>query len=1290
MNYLKKTLAIFLMVCMLAGMMPTGTAFAAADVPEGSVTVEETATGSSAPEEKSATTTETKDAGTTPSEPSTPSTPSEGTDPAAGAGAGGAGDACTHDQSTWVAIPGKAATCTEKGLTEGKRCPTCNKTTVEQTEIPALGHTWVNGVCSVCSTPCEHKKDENGEKVSAWNHTDSAKSVCDVCKLECTHASTVEDPKAEPNCTTAGHEAGTKCTVCGKYTTGGAAIAALGHKWDYTDPNLAKCTNSGCGLSCSHKKTEGDKTTKLFENGTCTNCNYTCPHKTTENGAEKSALDAAGICTLCGSACKHEKLTGNKCDFCGKSFEAMVTSAVAAAADDAQIGTKIYPTLAEAVADMTESGTITLLQNVTSSKLIYFHKPLEVTLDLGGHTLEVTVSNCAVYVDAGSLTIRNGTIKYDRENVGAVNVGSGAALTLESDATVESRGPGTDGNYYGIDVVGSGTRATIKGKVYGYFSAVCVLGDGNGTATVDIYGNLEGHYYALAGNGANHGTEINIHEGANLSSGSTAIYHPQNGTMNISGGTITGGETGVEVRAGTVNITGGTITGNGNPFGAGGNVSGTTTVGAGLAVVQHTTKLPINVTVSGGTISGVRAIYEEDIQGNGVAENGSVSISVKGGELKGEVYSGDDNITFSEGAALELIAEVTAKPDAADPKLATVDHAYVHAGATNRIKANGATSVQLPKKALAECAPSDNAINTVVTIETADADVSLDAAALRTINTAVTAADGSATVHVEKVAETKDGKKFQVYITDQDGNPIASNGATLDGGKATVVLKGIMTEPKQVKHYDLQADGITNKFMVHIVKPDFTYDADKDTVTVTIDHFSYLETSMEAVPVAPEITTTEADLPTAYIGKEYPETKLDATGTKPITWSKDETTNAWPSWLTLESTGTIKANGPVPEGTTDTTITVKAENDAGSVTKDFTITVEEYVVARLYDENFNELAACSTVQEAVDAAEAFGDDAYYTVILEKDSPSEDVKINDANVILMGDVVGGEAFRLKSITFGSGCEGSAVLIEAGTVTVEQGAAAYLGEGNNITRVVNKNMVGNVDNPDASVLIDGGHYGSLIPSTRGSYLVTGGTFKNPIPMEYCRFDIDADGNIVLDENGEPKIVQRYAKYNSSLGAYEIVPFKFDITAVSNSGYHMPGSRKTLVFSTNLDYDLAVRDSDKATITLTYGKSSKDISSVCKITKDKNGKAQFTLDANTLNKLALGRYTLTYDGPTGRDSMYFHISNTVKTGDTSNIGLWMGIMGVSVVALCAVAALLVIKSKKKNGGAKGKDDK
>jgi len=58
-----------------------------------------------------------------------------------------------------VILPGKAATCTEDGLTEGKKCSTCGETIVAQTKIDKLGHTVVIDA-AVAPTCCESGRTE--------------------------------------------------------------------------------------------------------------------------------------------------------------------------------------------------------------------------------------------------------------------------------------------------------------------------------------------------------------------------------------------------------------------------------------------------------------------------------------------------------------------------------------------------------------------------------------------------------------------------------------------------------------------------------------------------------------------------------------------------------------------------------------------------------------------------------------------------------------------------------------------------------------------------------------------------------------------------------------------------------------------------------------------------------------------------------------------------------------------------------------------------------------------------
>ena len=56
------------------------------------------------------------------------------------------GEALGHTEEI---LMGKDATCTEAGLTDGKKCSVCGTVLAEQTEIPA-GHTLENGICTVC------------------------------------------------------------------------------------------------------------------------------------------------------------------------------------------------------------------------------------------------------------------------------------------------------------------------------------------------------------------------------------------------------------------------------------------------------------------------------------------------------------------------------------------------------------------------------------------------------------------------------------------------------------------------------------------------------------------------------------------------------------------------------------------------------------------------------------------------------------------------------------------------------------------------------------------------------------------------------------------------------------------------------------------------------------------------------------------------------------------------------------------------------------------------------------
>ena len=56
-------------------------------------------------------------------------------------------DSAEHVQED---LPGEEATCTEPGKSKGAKCSICDRIMIRQTELPATGHDYVDGVCTNC------------------------------------------------------------------------------------------------------------------------------------------------------------------------------------------------------------------------------------------------------------------------------------------------------------------------------------------------------------------------------------------------------------------------------------------------------------------------------------------------------------------------------------------------------------------------------------------------------------------------------------------------------------------------------------------------------------------------------------------------------------------------------------------------------------------------------------------------------------------------------------------------------------------------------------------------------------------------------------------------------------------------------------------------------------------------------------------------------------------------------------------------------------------------------------
>ena len=255
-------------------------------------------------------------------------------------------------------------------------------------------------------------------------------------------------------------------------------------------------------------------------------------------------------------------------------------------------------------------GVCTLSADVVLSSSLEIEK--NVVLDLNGHTITPADTFAG---DSLIIVLHGGTLSV-QDSVGTGKISTGTANT---DVFV-------------------GVKMTKAGCDYSQKASLVLTS-----------GTIEGYSFGISGNGnADRGnTSITINGGkvAALNATGTAIYHPQNGTLQVNGGTIVGG-TGIEMRSGELEVTGGTITGTAVPSSSTANGNGTTTLGAGIAVAQHTTKQTISVSISGGTVEGYKALYQTNPQLNDSTALDKVTLEVTGGTF--EVINGGDAAISSE------------------------------------------------------------------------------------------------------------------------------------------------------------------------------------------------------------------------------------------------------------------------------------------------------------------------------------------------------------------------------------------------------------------------------------------------------------------------------------------------------------------------------------------------------------------------------------------------------------------------------------------------------------------
>ncbi len=289
----------------------------------------------------------------------------------------------------------------------------------------------------------------------------------------------------------------------------------------------------------------------------------------------------------------------------------------AAVAEIVETGKK-YTDFVQAFYDASyDAQTIRMLDdvNVTLSEALEFNLfgSSEVfTIDLNGHDINFGLVGGSKIHPAIFMTGRNG--KFVIKGNGSINA-EGRAIEVQSGIFAEPN-----------VAIENGAAVISKSEVALFIST--------GDAVVDVSGTVKSQAEdagAVMGDGdyATGTGSITIHDGACVEAVNHAIYCPQGGSLNITGGTIKSKDTtAIEVRRGSLNISGNpTIETDATSYSVKENKSGATTVGAAVAIAPYDTST-MNISISGGTFKGVKALSYANP--NKVV-NPNVTINVTGG-----------------------------------------------------------------------------------------------------------------------------------------------------------------------------------------------------------------------------------------------------------------------------------------------------------------------------------------------------------------------------------------------------------------------------------------------------------------------------------------------------------------------------------------------------------------------------------------------------------------------------------------------------------------------------------
>ncbi len=391
-------------------------------------------------------------------------------------------------------------------------------------------------------------------------------------------------------CTESGLTEGKKCSVCGEILVAQQTVAALGH--DYQD-----VAGTAVAATCTTDGKEADKK--------CSRCDATITGAVIAGGHN---LDADG-----------------HCDVCDNVYQA-------------KIETDYYATFTDALTAATSADTITLLADVSGLSDTYISDDL--TLDLNNHSVAFNTDQCFIITSGHFVITGTGDVIGSSESYGTIYIaGRKADDATYSTVTIDENVTLKNDLGWGLTVFKTGNNSEPS----------CY------NTTVNFYGTSVARW-GLTVNGntrlSNGSPIINIKSTAVINAVGNGLYLAGESVCNIEDGAtiISTGGSAIEIRAGQLNIAGGTITSTEPTFEYTPEGGGNTVIGAALAVSQHTTNLPITVTINGGTFSGVKAVYEIDTVSTDVVKSENVTITINGGTFNGRIETTNNKITDNRAA----------------------------------------------------------------------------------------------------------------------------------------------------------------------------------------------------------------------------------------------------------------------------------------------------------------------------------------------------------------------------------------------------------------------------------------------------------------------------------------------------------------------------------------------------------------------------------------------------------------------------------------------------------------